>query len=230
MYIGQSVKILKTRKTEHISASKSAKSTVYFANALKKYGAEAFEWEVMCECAKSEMDELEELAIEMNQTLAPNGFNLRAGGSQGKSIVPSKRRDIDGSVLPPGIELVVKEGEVRGYKGHHGPTGESRAIIARRLSMPDKLAMATAWLKAKREDAPLPNIPVHNRGALLSIGLPKYIYYHERKFKKGIQKGYLVHPHGKRFTKHFKSKATLEANLADAKAFLEQYQRDIESV
>lgn len=221
-YIGQTVKALQIRKNEHHSAAKrKGKDHCYFAAAISKYGREAFEWETLVECEAQQLDDYERLAIVMYNSLRPGGFNLTSGGRCEAREPTNKRRDIDGSVLPKGIELVVKNGEVRGYRGYYSITGKSRKIIARRLSMPVKLEMAKAWLAAKRAGTAVPHIPVHNRLSQRSIGLPKHVHYKEKKRKSGVRRGYEVIDRSgpaKRY-KCFFSKPTLEENLKDAELF-----------
>jgi group I intron endonuclease len=53
-----------------------------FHNALRKYGQDAFEWQVVCECRdKAHMDEMERFYIKMLNTMDRQyGYNLTEGG------------------------------------------------------------------------------------------------------------------------------------------------------
>ena len=62
VYIGQTINSLEHRKSGHErDAHCKKKSTVYFHNALLKYGFENFNWEVIKECAsQKELDYYED--------------------------------------------------------------------------------------------------------------------------------------------------------------------------
>lgn len=162
------------------------------------------------------------MAIAMYNSLKPGGFNLTRGGQGVAGDNPNKRRNVDGSVLPAGVWLLEKRGHVCGYVAHDGRDRRTRSFVAKRLSMPEKLRMAKAWLAAKLADEPLPEFAVNRKWSERSDGLPEFVAYVEKKRKSGIRKGYKVwqNRHGKRAEKSFFSKPTLEENLADAKAYL----------
>ena len=53
----------------------------YIGNAIKKYGEEAFGVKILVRCdTPEELDHREAYYIKIFNTLAPNGYNLRAGG------------------------------------------------------------------------------------------------------------------------------------------------------
>lgn len=78
-YIGKTIRTLNERKLEHLNRMSQRKS--YFHNALKKYGLNAFEWQVI-EKSKSELElnTLEQHYIQYYKTKYPNGYNLTNGG------------------------------------------------------------------------------------------------------------------------------------------------------
>jgi group I intron endonuclease len=81
VYIGQTIKKLDERKTAHLKSSKFAKSK--FHKALKSYGIDAFDWEIIAIAAtKKELDTLEVLFIEKYDSIN-NGYNMVAGGTGG---------------------------------------------------------------------------------------------------------------------------------------------------
>jgi group I intron endonuclease len=87
-YIGQTVNPLEKRRRDHCSAALRGKSGCRaFANALRKYSHKAFIWEVIDFADTIEdLNVLEGLWIEAENTLAPNGYNLRTGG---ENSIPS---------------------------------------------------------------------------------------------------------------------------------------------
>lgn len=79
-YIGQTVKPLKSRITEHRSAARYYRDGCHFHNSIRKYGIESFVWEVLCKCESVEdLNYTEILFIEKFNTFN-NGYNLTTGG------------------------------------------------------------------------------------------------------------------------------------------------------
>lgn len=79
-YIGQTIQDPKQRKYEHLCNSKHTPRTYHFHNALKKYGASSFSFEVIATAASlEELNILEGKYIEEFDSIN-NGFNIRNGG------------------------------------------------------------------------------------------------------------------------------------------------------
>lgn len=76
-YIGQSVDIYRRYK-EH----KTRDENSLFHRMLKHYGFWNFDFEVVEECDKDELDEKEKYYIKKYNTLYPNGYNLTPGGQE----------------------------------------------------------------------------------------------------------------------------------------------------
>lgn len=85
-YIGQSVRI-ERRIAEHRQSALRGDDEVLY-RAMRKYGLQNFQYEVICECEPSQLDELEQYYIQQYHTLLPNGYNYQLGGSTGKIVVP----------------------------------------------------------------------------------------------------------------------------------------------
>lgn len=86
-YIGQTIMPLLRRWRVH----KSAKRNTPLCNSIRKHGADKFTLEVLCAVLSKEyLDEMEIHFIKYYNTLAPNGYNLLAGGnaSQCRGLVP----------------------------------------------------------------------------------------------------------------------------------------------
>ena len=77
VYIGQSVDIGK-RWRQHMTA----KDDIYFHKAIQKYGVENFEWEVIEQCKKKDLDEREIYWIEYYDSFN-KGYNCTKGGDVG---------------------------------------------------------------------------------------------------------------------------------------------------
>ena len=85
-YIGVTTKSLRERKRTHKIAAK--KSNFYFYRAVRKYGMEAFEWEILDDSAISIEDlyEKEKFYIKKLNTSVPTGYNISSGGHGGDNI------------------------------------------------------------------------------------------------------------------------------------------------
>jgi len=83
-YIGQTVQDPKRRRLEHIADSRHTSITYHFHNALRKYGIDAFIFEVI-DTAKTleELNALEEKYVLLFDSIN-NGFNIRNPGNNKK--------------------------------------------------------------------------------------------------------------------------------------------------
>ena len=82
VYIGQTIKPLSHRISEHKCKATYANSHTKFNNAIKKYGLESFVWEVIEESDEWTQDELntkEQYYIELYNAI-DNGYNTLIGG------------------------------------------------------------------------------------------------------------------------------------------------------
>jgi len=102
-YVGQTWQTLGTRRSQH--HCKPAKSSYAFGQAILKYGKASFDWVVLHDGIESqeEMDSLEAEEIIRNNSLVPNGYNIRMGGNGGKIEVLSSY-NVARSVLVSCIE------------------------------------------------------------------------------------------------------------------------------
>jgi len=90
VYIGQTVKSLDVRKKEHIRKARSVKSW-FLHNAIRKYGKDAFYFEIIRYCvSKEELNEKEMELIKEFKTKAPLGYNMTDGGEGTMGYYPSQ--------------------------------------------------------------------------------------------------------------------------------------------
>ncbi len=83
VYIGKTSATLRRRWQEHRSAAKQG-SPYLFHRAIRKYGEEAFQVEVLASATtQEELDAMEMRFIAELGSQAPGGYNLRAGGEGG---------------------------------------------------------------------------------------------------------------------------------------------------
>jgi len=134
LYIGQTSCTLDERIQKHISQAKAGGGFI-FAKALRKYGSESFEWEILSEHPDQEaLDAAEIEAIEWFNAIGPKGYNIREGGSRGphtaetlkqiseklkgKPLSEEHKQKISaalkGRKRPP--EVVAKIGRKKGFK------------------------------------------------------------------------------------------------------------------
>jgi len=80
-YVGQTINTFKHRWAEHLSAARHGSIFPLHA-AIRKYGAENFESCILMEAnTLDELNALEEYHIKVQNTVAPNGYNVKPGGS-----------------------------------------------------------------------------------------------------------------------------------------------------
>jgi len=82
MYVGKTSLSLEKRKRNHWKKSNPPKC--YFHNALRKYGIDGFEWEVLCECPKEKVNDKEtEYIAQYSSNRRDVGYNSTDGGDGG---------------------------------------------------------------------------------------------------------------------------------------------------
>jgi group I intron endonuclease len=80
-YIGQTTQTLKKRQIQHQNKAKYEKIDTYFANSLRKYGCENFDWVILDTSNNIEdLNLMEKEYILLYNSVAPNGYNLQSGG------------------------------------------------------------------------------------------------------------------------------------------------------
>jgi len=95
VYIGQTTKTLEKRKMAHLARSKFG-SHYYFHNAIRKYGIDGFEWEILYDEIENsqEADRLEIEAINrFESTINSKGYNLSTGGGGGDTFTNNPKKE-----------------------------------------------------------------------------------------------------------------------------------------
>ena len=87
-YIGQTRQSIQFRWNQHTSK----KDNTYFHNAIKKYGKDNFNIEILEECDVSKLDEREIFYIAKYDTFK-NGYNLTIGGDGNKRLLLDDKYD-----------------------------------------------------------------------------------------------------------------------------------------
>lgn len=78
-YIGQTVRSLSERAGHN---GKNYKGCSLFFSAIQKYGLKNFDVEILAEVPRKQLNEQEKRYIHLFNSLAPNGYNISAGGEQ----------------------------------------------------------------------------------------------------------------------------------------------------
>lgn len=90
-YFGQSIDV-ERRLYEHKC---NRKHNSHLKSAIDKYGVDNFTFELYKECESNDMDELERLLIQVNDTMNPlKGYNKESGGNNNKSLSYETKRKI----------------------------------------------------------------------------------------------------------------------------------------
>ena len=126
VYIGQTTQDPNQRRLEHLSDSRYTKRTHRFHNALRKYGEDAFTFDVIA--SASNLDELNLLETKYikEYNSIENGFNIRNGGDNkthnqesiekmrlAQKAAHARRREANG-----GIETMNKKSGYKFSKPH----------------------------------------------------------------------------------------------------------------
>lgn len=92
-YVGQTIQTIKKRFNKHKRDSKYRTEYAIY-RAFNKYGKENFVIELIQEGIKTkeELDSKEKEEIEKRNTISPNGYNLKAGGSKSRAHEETKKR------------------------------------------------------------------------------------------------------------------------------------------
>ena len=83
-YIGRTCGTLTRRINQHIWYARHKTADMPFVNALRKYGREGFDWEVLEECSREEAGDREVFYISQMNPL----YNVTAGGDGGRYGIP----------------------------------------------------------------------------------------------------------------------------------------------
>lgn len=140
-YIGQTSVGIAQRWANHCASAKTNTGCPLLARSISKHGRFSFSIEKIQDCEPEDADEAERHAIQENNTLAPNGYNLEAGGLRGRRTRTARpRRDHAGELLP--LYLMQKRtGYVVCLPGH-----KSESFLSMALTMDEKLALARNYL------------------------------------------------------------------------------------
>lgn len=93
MYIGQTIRPLNIRVSQHICDAKARRFITAFYNALISYGINSFDISIIDTANDHDtLNEKEKYWIKKENCIAPNGYNLTDGGASGSRSLESRIR------------------------------------------------------------------------------------------------------------------------------------------
>lgn len=141
VYVGQTTQTMKERWGQHVRETKIG-SQYIFHRAIRKYGAEAFHVEVLCECVSlEEMNRKERKYAWLHNAMSPHGYTLKAGNGKGAA------------------SQELRESISRGLKGRSSYERAVSASVAKRTGVPlteTHKAKISAGNKGQRKGERLP--------------------------------------------------------------------------
>ena len=131
VYIGQTKHSLETRKNRHLQLAKKGVKT-HFYEAIRKYGEDNFEWEIICSAKdKKTLNELETYYITKYNSIK-NGYNMVDGGDNNvmdiESVKTHHAEIMQSEIVRKKISKSMKE-----YRRKHGFSEEHRRKLSESL-------------------------------------------------------------------------------------------------
>ncbi len=127
-YIGQTRHSLEHRKNIHLSKAKQGVET-HFYQAIRKYGAENFEWEVLCTANdKQTLNELETYFITKYDSIK-RGYNMVDGGDNNIMDIESVKTHHDEVMQSDEVRKKISE-SMKKYRAENPFTDEHRRKLS----------------------------------------------------------------------------------------------------
>lgn len=125
IYIGQSINIINRFQNYR---NLNCKQQLYLYNSLKKYGVEKHKFEIVCQCDRSELNNLEKYHIVLFQCFNnKHGLNLQSGGDSENICSDETRKK----------QSAKKKGKPSPMEGKHHSEETKQLLRATRLLQPD---------------------------------------------------------------------------------------------
>jgi len=173
-YIGQTTDSIKNRWRDHgYDAFDCKKDHCKLLNkAIRKYGLHAFSLECVDTCTHDELDTKEQFYIKSFNTMKPDGYNIKEGGSsskhtnetkdkikqtlQGRKKSVTMRENLSktkkaaiGSVVPQYVVHVRRNSEIIGYRvvNHPKQNGTEKRFTSTMMTLDEKLQRAIQYIQ-----------------------------------------------------------------------------------
>lgn len=128
VYIGQTIRTLEQRKWQHLEAAKHGCKT-HFYNAIRKYGAENFVFEIIDEASSlAELNELERYYIDKYNSVRC-GYNMVDGSRNNVMFLPSIKQKHLESMRSLETRLKISN-SMKEYRKKHPWSAEQRQKFA----------------------------------------------------------------------------------------------------
>lgn len=133
-YVGQSIHV-RRRWDEHRQGLGNSPA---LGKALRKYGADAFDFELLEVCEPSRLNEREAHYIATLNTVSPRGYNLRSGGGQREEVCAESRQRMSeafwrSEVRRAQLRLIQSDPEVRARKSKSARDSEKAKEQRKRM-------------------------------------------------------------------------------------------------
>lgn len=186
VYIGQTKRNIEKRLRQH----QKCKDNVIIHKAIKKYGFDKFQVEILIYCNYIHLDEYERKFIAFYNSVCPNGYNMNSGGCSGRIYCDESRLKMSLSRLG---EKNHNFGKVRTDMAKlnisNSKKGEKHHFYGKKFTEEHKLKCAISHRKNPDEK-----------------NLPMYLTKVKPRPEKYIYGGYAITNHPKLKNKYFTSK------------------------
>lgn len=153
-YIGQTVQRFAKRKNDHLQSARRKPKGVFHL-ALRKYGEEAFDWEILMITNEDSLNHFEEMLIRGFGTVVPAGYNILAKSENVSSDRAGSRVKEEDANLPKYVVSCVsmsKKGvKSFGYRCQL-PNGLSKTIVHSSMTMQTKLELLEKWMNEAKKN------------------------------------------------------------------------------
>jgi group I intron endonuclease len=148
MYIGQTRQQVCKRIKQHCKS----KSCTALSAAIAKYGIESFKVETLLEIDNNMLDMYEKKFIDMLNTMVPNGYNIRSGGSNGYHCEQSRNKMREAKLGESNPNFGKPRSEAAKANISKAKAGSKHHFYGKELTVEHKLALSRAH---KKDDLPM---------------------------------------------------------------------------
>ncbi len=189
IYIGQTKRTIEKRLSEHL---KCTGSCILLENAIKKYGTDKMDVEVLIQINDEKLDDYETKFIELYDSLEPKGYNIRSGGGCGIHSVESRKRMSEAKRGEKNHNFGKPRSDEAKEAISHAKSGEKHHFYGKTFDMEHKIKLSEAHRKSH-------------------LDLPMYVVYVKARPKYYQGDGYAVMSHPTLKNKCFTSKKMSDA-------------------
>ena len=183
-YIGQTIRNYEKRFKEHCSLSNSC---IILEKAIRKYGKDKMKFEILLIIDNELLNEYEIKFIDIYNTLEPNGYNIRTGGTKAKHSEASCQRMREAKLGDKNHNFGKPRTAETKKAISEAKSGEKHHFHGKELSSEHKLKLSASNKKCHPE-------------------LPMYMVYVKERPEQYQASGYSIVNHPSLKTKYFTTK------------------------